>query len=574
MTRPPAPSDAPAAAASVARAGRPFASVLAAAVGVAILLVALMVVGIVRAWDPLPFWDMWDGYLGFWYSLAGGDVSAWWAQHNEHRIVLARVFFWFDLAFLHGAGWSLIVVNALSALAIAGAFIAALIARLRETVRGTWRSARAVMLCVVILGLATSWLQRQNLLWGFQIQFFLAVLLPLAAFILLAAAGSSARWSTARYTASVVLAVASVGTLAAGIAAPFVATAEGAALRESRRRVAMMATAAAVSAAAYLNGYVSPGQTASPIHSLAHPRTVLIYVLRFLGGPVELTTQSSLLGAVSAVILLLLITVSAYRWVRGRDRSRMATAMLAFAAYVLLWAFITALGRLNFGADQALAGRYETPVLALWAAAIVLVAPQILTARMQRARLLTAALAAVVVGLVWVQTGVFADFSGVRFARQSAALAIALGVPDSGRIHAVFPTPELPVELGAQAMRDGLTSLAQPPYPDLRRELGKPWPTERSAPCDVQVSGATAIAGSDFERLDGTLTADPALSGGDPILRVVDSTGLVVGFADVQQPGDTAPPRAMVAYVRAELAKGPLRLADSDVSCTGQMTMP
>jgi hypothetical protein len=41
--------------------------------------------------------DMWNGYLGFFTKLSDGDWSAWWGQHNEHRIFLARLFFWFDL---------------------------------------------------------------------------------------------------------------------------------------------------------------------------------------------------------------------------------------------------------------------------------------------------------------------------------------------------------------------------------------------------------------------------------------------------------------------------------------------
>ncbi|MGD4365427.1 hypothetical protein QT713_22860, partial [Xanthomonas citri pv. citri] len=40
--------------------------------------------------SPVPFWDMWDGGLGF-YVRQMTDVSQWWAQHNEHRIVLSRI---------------------------------------------------------------------------------------------------------------------------------------------------------------------------------------------------------------------------------------------------------------------------------------------------------------------------------------------------------------------------------------------------------------------------------------------------------------------------------------------------
>ena len=97
---------------------------------VALLFVGLDLVGVVRGWFPLPYLDMWDGYVGFWYKLKAGDTGAWWAQHNEHRIVLARIAFWLDLRFLHGAGWSLIVWNVLAMLGNAVVLLAALCERL------------------------------------------------------------------------------------------------------------------------------------------------------------------------------------------------------------------------------------------------------------------------------------------------------------------------------------------------------------------------------------------------------------------------------------------------------------
>lgn len=64
-----------------------------------------------RNYSSVPYWDMWNGYLDFYTKISSGDWSAWWAQHNEHRIVLARVFFWLDIRYFHGQGWFLIVLN-------------------------------------------------------------------------------------------------------------------------------------------------------------------------------------------------------------------------------------------------------------------------------------------------------------------------------------------------------------------------------------------------------------------------------------------------------------------------------
>jgi hypothetical protein len=61
-----------------------------------ILMAGLAVAGVCRAYSPVPFSDMWDGYLHFFMQVSDGDSGAWWRQHNEHRIVLARLLFWIN----------------------------------------------------------------------------------------------------------------------------------------------------------------------------------------------------------------------------------------------------------------------------------------------------------------------------------------------------------------------------------------------------------------------------------------------------------------------------------------------
>jgi hypothetical protein len=152
--------------------GAAFASALAVAFAV------LMVVGVVRAWDPLLHMDEWDGYAGFWYRLEDGETSAWWAQHNEHRIVLARLLFWFDARFLHGASWFMAACIVVAVCGSAALLVWALRARLREVAGCRYPAYGTWMIAAAIVAVATSWMQRQNLLWGFQIQFILGSLLP------------------------------------------------------------------------------------------------------------------------------------------------------------------------------------------------------------------------------------------------------------------------------------------------------------------------------------------------------------------------------------------------------------
>ena len=62
----------------------------------AFVCIATTVAGVALNYCPVPYWDEWDGVVGFADHLAAGDSGAWWRPHNEHRILLARVLFWLD----------------------------------------------------------------------------------------------------------------------------------------------------------------------------------------------------------------------------------------------------------------------------------------------------------------------------------------------------------------------------------------------------------------------------------------------------------------------------------------------
>jgi hypothetical protein len=65
-------------------------------------IVAAAIIGAMRYYSPVPLGDMWNGYLDFFMEVQNGNHAAWWTQHNEHRIVLARLLFWMDLSFFNG----------------------------------------------------------------------------------------------------------------------------------------------------------------------------------------------------------------------------------------------------------------------------------------------------------------------------------------------------------------------------------------------------------------------------------------------------------------------------------------
>lgn len=143
---------------------------------VSIYFVVVSVIGGIRLYSPVPYWDMWDGYLGFYVKASSGDWSAWWVQHNEHRIVLSRILFWLDLSLFAGRGIFLIISNYLLLAFICWLFIRIYIDVCR--VKFKW-------FCYFLIAWLFFWLQKENLVWSFQSQFYLAQALPLLSLYIL-----------------------------------------------------------------------------------------------------------------------------------------------------------------------------------------------------------------------------------------------------------------------------------------------------------------------------------------------------------------------------------------------------
>jgi len=153
----------------------------------ALVSVGLMIFGVINAWHPLPIADEWDGFIGSWIRIQDGDTSGWWAQQNEHRILLGRVLFWLDVELFSGSLSFLVLISLLLLASIAALVVNALRHRLLETNGGLVPSPKWAFwsLAGVVILILSGWMQRENLSWGIQVVVFLAAAFPLAGFCLL-----------------------------------------------------------------------------------------------------------------------------------------------------------------------------------------------------------------------------------------------------------------------------------------------------------------------------------------------------------------------------------------------------
>lgn len=428
----------------------------------------LAVYGAVNAYSPVPFWDMWDGYLAFFVNSGSGKWGVWWAQHNEHRILLARLLFWMDLAWFDGLGWFLICVNYLLLASAGWLFWRAW----QENSQGQNEFVGFFLIAWII-----SWTQYQNLTWGFQSQFILAQLLPLAAFYQLHRFAASDGANQRAFLLACVLGVLSIGSMANGVLALPLMTFYALLTRLGRRRTLMLALLSCACLLGYFIDYQAPQGHGSLSQALReNPLGLASYVLIYLGNPFYSFVRGGEIGLrVAQLAGAFLVMVSAgYAWLALRDQKRptLPLAMLVFILYIGGTAVGAAGGRLMFGVEQALKSRYATPALMAWAALFVLMAPQLNRWAREKRWIAWGPFAIMFVLMLPVQLGALSSNDDMLFERRVAALALELGIQDQAQISHVYPSAEAALSLAKIPVERNLSIFGIPPFEDAKKKIG------------------------------------------------------------------------------------------------------
>jgi hypothetical protein len=320
---------------------------------------ALLAFAVARFGVDVPWFDEWiwaplivhlrEGTLG------PGDL---WAQQNAHRSVFPSLVA-LALAFAHP--WSARLEE------FAGiAFLAAAVALLLALTAKTIRPGIAGPLGLLVALLACSLGQSQNILWGFQLSWFLTLAAIVATVCILYL------WpdSTPGFAAAAATAAIASASLIFG----FAAWLAGAVVLAGRSRAAASRTSlwlalALAAAAAFFYGYAPPPAEPYAGDAARSPLVAAAYMLTYLGGP---------LGIWSGVPLALCwggAGVLAFAWLAfrfaGDERAR---PWIALGTVPLCAAALAIVGRATFGIDQALSSRYVTVSSLLWIALAALAA--------------------------------------------------------------------------------------------------------------------------------------------------------------------------------------------------------
>lgn len=492
-------------------------------VALSFLTVALLLLGIVRTYSPVPFWDSWDGYVSFYERVRGGQPWAWLEFHAEHRLVVTRLFFYADLAWFGGMGVVPLTANVL----LAGA-TAAILCRALSDLHPDTTAKDLFPWWAVLVALEASWLQEQNFTWSFQPQFFLATGMPLATLYVATRAAAVPR-SRGMFALACALGVLSAGTMANGVLALPLLAVFAVMTGMQPTRVAVSAVLALAGIATARLGALGGAGGSEYLHVLlTQPLDVLRYALIYLGGPIWTALARSGLSAearewaafcVGAVTASLTIA-ACVEGIRGRRERPLRLALALFAIYACATAILTAVGRVNLPDGAPYASRYATVSLTAWAALLVV------TARPTWMRSRGAGWIPVVATLclVAVQLPARGDRAYARQAQWLAALALELDVADDEAIRAIYPVPSRIAGTVQQAKALHLSIFGHPPLSGRAEVMGTVINPARCVP--VQGT-STPTQDTRFSRFSVAMAPDSRMGGDGALL--ITRRGTVVG---------------------------------------------
>jgi hypothetical protein len=309
----------------------------------------------------VPYAEQWD-FVAFFVAqeLGGLRWADIWAPHNEHRMVVPKLLM---LGLAPLTGWNVRAEMLMSA-ALAFLSLLVLLALARPALReaGPWTGVWArFTLSVLVFSLA----QVGNWLWGWQVQWFLAVLAAILAIAM-------ATWSLERrnpWPHVVIAALAALVcqySLASGTVIWALCALMLAFHARRARLLGFWLALAFGSTALYAVGYERPQGLPSLGVAIAEPVALLRYAGFYLAGPFG--RSAGIGAAVAAAFAVLAWIVCRRHW----RRPELFAPWIALAGFAVANALLTGIGRLGMGAQQAQTTRYVTISLLLAAALVPL----------------------------------------------------------------------------------------------------------------------------------------------------------------------------------------------------------
>lgn len=545
-----------------------------------VLTLASTIVAVWRHFSPLPYGDSWDGTIGFYMRAMQNPWQAFFEQHNEHRLAFSRLIFFVDVRYFGGRNVFSLIAN----LVLAGA-LAATFHRIAVHHSATLSRAMRFGLAGAALVFTFSWIQQENLTWGFQSQWFAVYLFALLAFHSIelhaeAEASKQAAKSSGWLLAAIASACLAACSMASGVLVFPVMIVQAIYLRVKLWILLVLAGGTCAVWFAYFIDWQKPPSSGSLASGfLEHPFIAARFVLLYLGAPASHIRLGVPGAYASGALVLGALLTSCIKALRSREKRPIATALLALALFVAGNALLTATGRLWYGVETALFSRYTTASLAAWLALIIFAVLNSDSQKQHRRACMVAMLVTVLVASD--QRFAFKINHEEAYARLVAGLALRTHVYEPAITRALYPFPDILIPIAKQAETAQL-SLFAPDQPDY---FVPPDHIGATVPCDGVIESMSTTTTPGIDRASGWIYETAGKRAVQAIV-VTDASGTTLGTGvsggerdDIgKRFGHSARYSGWTAYFKPPM-KGGIRIAGqlaANAYCTlqGERAMP
>ena len=332
-----------------------------------------------RTYSPVILWDQWEYVDEALHSHGWPSLSQLWAQTGNSRLVVGRLAGFMDLHFFGGRNVSLLIELYLVPVCLA----LVLIWMIRRS--GQLRGAAVATAAGFIAFCALCPVQIDDFTWAFQVEFVFAGLAAVTSFAgairhSSRVAAGDRRWISGPLALSLCAAFLAECSHAHGLLVWPILVVLGFSLRFPRPTRILIGSLGTAAVAMFFWGYHFPGGAlGSPWESIRHPIDIGRYVITYFA-----TTWDSLRAPGSAgvavsesltilAIVIAITTVVRHLCLRRSTPDLLRTFLATIMIFTISAAVITSLGRLNLGAAQAAASRYQCVAVLFWAAVATLI---------------------------------------------------------------------------------------------------------------------------------------------------------------------------------------------------------
>ncbi len=492
-------------------------------VGFVVVFLTLLFLGIRRAYSGVPFWDEWNGSLDFITKFSGDNLGSIFVQHNEHRIVIFRLIALFNYHIMNNQIWFLIVVNILILIGIVHILYRYFKLVMDPEVKLSAQVKLVVVSLLVII--ESSWMQQQNINWGFQSQFLLGIYLPMVSFYFL-----QRSWQTDKtyfLNLSILFGVLSAGTIASGLVVLPLMLFGALICKRYLSEILKLLVMSLLVVIIWIQGYSTNGNLMVTLFTNIYG--VIEFIAFFITAPISKSFGEPTEVAAFIIFLGLIIFIVpiVYRNLRYRNLAIGEGVLVLPILYLLSFMSLTAIGRANSGYRDALESRYTSVTLVLYSLILIIY----ITKRIQ--------LKKVEPVNTWLILGVIiALFLPSQFDALSrdtnaidqriSAMSLNLGIVDDDQALRIFSNPTYLYELAPKIISANKGIFADPIFQESRNNKTIEFNNLKTVECEVRVDKVYLLSQKNYKKVFGwsfiPYTNKPL---GD--FLVINSDGRIVG---------------------------------------------